>query len=246
MGDRVVRWFYGLPNIIGIVAVLVGIGLYLAGVISGWLVPLICVGLYLVAAFAVPRPHGIGAGLVGDADFDPDAIKKALQGIVDQSKSRLPDDLAAKVASIQSTILDILPRVNASSVDRRDLFVLQRTAADYLPNTLNNYLTLPRAYADTRVISDGKTAKQLLGEQLDLIDQQLQEISEAVAKDDVTKLLAQGRFLEERFGQNNALALPDATPDDPTAPAAAAPAPPAPAPAPAAKPPATPPKKASS
>jgi hypothetical protein len=228
MGDRLVRWFYGLPNIVGIVLALVGIGLYLAGVISGWLVPLIVVGLYLLASFAVPRPRAIGSGLAANADFDPAGIERELKRLVSASQSRLPDDLAAKVVAIQTTILDILPRISGSSVDRRDLFALQRTVADYLPNTLNNYLTLPRAYADTRTVSDGKTAKQLLGEQLDLIEEKMQEISEAVAKDDVSKLLAQGRFLEERFGQSSDLVLPADAP--------AAPPPP----------PATPEKKASS
>jgi hypothetical protein len=219
MGDRLVRWFYGLPNIVGIVLALVGIGLYLAGAISGWLVPLIVVGLYLLAAFAVPRPRAIGGGLTADADFDPAGVERELKRIVAQTQSRLPDDLAKKVVAIQSTILDILPRIDASSVDRRDLFALQRTVGDYLPNTLNNYLTLPRAYADTRTVSDGKTPKQLLGEQLDLIEEKMQEISEAVAKDDVSKLLAQGRFLEERFGQSSDLVLPaQSSPPPPPAP----------------------------
>jgi hypothetical protein len=117
--------------------------------------------------------------------------------------------------SIQSTILDILPKLPNTTIDRQDLFALERTVSDYLPTTLDNYLTLPRAYASSHVVANGKTAEQLLGEQLDLIDQKMKEISDAVAKDDVGKLLAQGRFLEERFGRNSDLALP-ATADGPT------------------------------
>ena len=79
--------------------------------------------------------------------------------------------------------------------------------SDYLPQTLDNYLTLPRAYANSHVVANGKTAERLLGNQLDLIGEKMKEISDAIAKDDVGKLLAQGRFLEERFGRNTDLKL---------------------------------------
>ena len=78
--------------------------------------------------------------------------------------------------------------------------------SEYLPQTIDNYLTLPRAYANSHVVSNGKTAGQLLGDQLDLIDEKMKEIADAIARDDVGKLLAQGRFLEERFGRNTELA----------------------------------------
>jgi len=205
--ERVVRWFYGAPNLVGIVLALCGLVLFIGGVIHGWLVPPIVVGLYLVGAVATPRPRGIGDFAVG-GDLDPDRVKKALAEIVDTAQKRLPDELASKVVAIQATILDLLPKLKASSIDRQDLFAVERTVSAYLPQTLDNYLTLPRSYADSRTVSGGKTARQLLAEQLDLIGQKMQEVSEAVAKDDVAKLLAQGRFLEERFGRNKELELP--------------------------------------
>lgn len=208
MGDRLIRWFYGVPNMVGIVLALVGIGLYIGGVISGFLVPLIVIGLYLVGAILTPKPKGIGGLQTLNGNLDPGQIKAALNRIVEESQKRLPGDLAAKVAAIQATILDILPKLDRTTIDRQDLFALERTVSDYLPQTLDNYLTLPRAYANSHVVANGKTAEQLLGEQLDLIGEKMKEISDAVAKDDVGKLLAQGRFLEERFGRNTDLALP--------------------------------------
>jgi len=217
MGDRAVRWFYGLPNLLGIVLALVGLGLYIGGAISGWLVPLIVIGLYLVGAVLTPKPKGLTGLSVLSGDLDTGQIKDALDRIVDESKRRLPDDLAAKVIAIQATILEILPKLSATTIDRQDLFALERTVSDYLPQTLDNYLTLPRAYANSHTVSYGKTPAQLLGEQLDLIGEKMKEIADAVAKDDVGKLLAQGRFLEERFGKNTDLALPAAPPATPAA-----------------------------
>ncbi|MGZ4280655.1 MAG: hypothetical protein ACXVQ4_01040 [Gaiellaceae bacterium] len=166
-------------------------------------------------AGATPRPHGLGAFTMS-GDLDPGQIKSALNRIVSESGKRLPPELAAKVAAIQATILDVLPKVKESSIDRHDLFALERTVSDYLPHTIDNYLELPRAYADGHPVQGGKTAKQLLADQLDLIDEKMREISDAVAKDDVDKLLAQGRFLEDRLGKSDELTLPRAA-DPPAA-----------------------------
>ena len=207
MRDRFVRWLYGAPNIVGSLLALVGLSLFLGGVISGVLVAPIVVGLYLVGAVATPRPRGLGA-FTTSGDIDPGQMKSALNRIVSESGNRLPEELAAKVTHISSTILDVLPKVTKSSIDRRDLFALERTVSDYLPHTIDNYLTLPRRYADGHPVQGGKTPRQLLADQLDLIDEKMREISDAVARDDVDKLLAQGRFLEDRFGKADDLSLP--------------------------------------
>jgi hypothetical protein len=224
MADRLLRWFYGVPNMVGIVLALVGLGLYLGGAIHGWLVPPIAAGLYLIGAIATPRPRGIGGQAATAGGLDAGQMTNALAKMTAGARSRLPDELAAKVAAIQATIVDLLPRMSASSIDPRDLFAVERTVSTYLPQTLDNYLTLPRAYANSHAVDGAKTPRELLGEQLDLIEQKMQEISDAVAKDDVGKLLAQGRFLEERFGKSTDLALPDASAAPPAPPATSKPA----------------------
>jgi hypothetical protein len=173
-------------------------------------VPPIVAGLYLIGAIVTPRPRGIGGLAAGSGGLDAGQMTNALARLTAEARSRLPEELAAKVAAIQTTVIDLLPRMTASAIDPRDLFAVERTVSTYLPQTLDNYLTLPRAYANSHEVAPGKTPRQLLGEQLDLIEQKMQEISDAVAKDDVGKLLAQGRFLEERFGRSDDLALPAA------------------------------------
>jgi hypothetical protein len=212
MGDRLVRWLYGLPNIVGSALALVGLGLYLGGVIHGPLVVVIIVGLYVLGALVTPRPKPLPGFMAPDGSLDEGEMRSALEKLQAEADKRLPDDLAAKVRAIHDTILEIVPKVKASSIDRRDLFVLERTVTDYLPSTLNAYLTLPRAYADSRVVQDGKTPKDLLVAQLTLIEEKMQAISDAVSRDDLNKLLAQGRFLEDKFGSGagDALELPSA------------------------------------
>jgi hypothetical protein len=207
MTDRALRWFYGLPNIVGSGLALIGLGLFIAGVTHGLLVVAIIAGLYLLGSVVTPRPKPL-AGFVGvDGSLDAGQMRASLERLQKEADKRLPAELAATVGTIRETILEILPKVNASAIDRQDLFALERTVTDYLPSTINAYLILPRAYANARVVQDGKTAKDLLAEQLGLIEEKMQEISEAVSRDDLNKLLAQGRFLEDKFGSSDALKL---------------------------------------
>ena len=48
-------------------------------------------------------------------------------------------------------------------------------------------------------MKDGKTAAQLLAEQLALLDEEMREIASKAASGDVQALVANGRFLEARF-----------------------------------------------
>jgi hypothetical protein len=141
--------------------------------------------------------------------LDVDEIGRALDGAVRMTSGRLPSDVQVKVAEIREEILELLPRTTAFPIGSEDLYVIQRTATDYLPSTLQAYLALPEAYATTQVLRGGKTPLQLLREQLQFLDDKLDEITEAVHQQDSDRLVANGRFLEARFGQaSGGLALP--------------------------------------
>jgi hypothetical protein len=47
-----------------------------------------------------------------------------------------------------------------------------------------------------------KTASQVLLDQLSLLDTKMHEISDDIAKNDSDRLLANGRFLAEKFGRS--------------------------------------------
>jgi hypothetical protein len=205
--DFVARWFYGAPNLVGAVLAIGVVGLFLGGLISGPLVPAIAAGSYLVGALATPRPRGL-RGHTYEGGLDSAGVRDELAAIERQAGHRLPAPLATKVASIATTIREMLPLIETTTVPRDQLFAVDRTVSDYLPTALDNFLRLPRTYATTHVVVDGKTSADLLGEQLDLIDEKMHEISTALAKDDVGRLLAQGRFLEDRFGRHERLDVP--------------------------------------
>src|SRR5690242_18344786 len=139
---------------------------------------------------------------------DEAAVRRALVANQRLAQGRLPAPAMAKLLKIQHQIGELLPMAGQFPTGSRDLYVVQRTATDYLPATLQAYLALPPQFAATKVVGNGKTALQVLSDQLDLLAAQLEEITDAVHKQDSDRLLANGRFLEERFGTKSDLALP--------------------------------------
>ena len=132
-------------------------------------------------------------------------IGDALESEIAKVRSQLPTDVVGKLERIKATILDILPR--AEDLGPEELFVVKRTAVDYLPVAIHSYLKLPRAYAAKRPIASGKTALQLLNDDLELIETKLSDISEAIHRRDSDALIAHNRFLEDKFGRSS-LTLP--------------------------------------
>jgi hypothetical protein len=197
MNQQLLKYLYSTKNIVGSGLALVGLVLFFTGII-GPLWPVIVVGLYLIGALVAPGTPSIDLR----SGFDPNDVRKALDNEVRIVNGRVPADVLAKVQSIQQIILGILPRSGALPPGSPELFVVQRTATEYLPTALESYLNLPRAYATLHPVQDGKTPKQVLLDQLTLLESKMTEVADDVHRNDTDRLLANGRFLEERFGRS--------------------------------------------
>jgi hypothetical protein len=199
---RVLLYLYSRKNIVACLLALLGIALFFVGVL-GPVWPAVVVGMYLVGALATPSGPTLNL-LGGEAPSD---IRAALDHQVSAVKGKVPDDVYQKVVAIQQTIVSILPKIDRLGPGSQDAFIVQKTATDYLPSTLQAYLNLPRTYATLHRMTDGRTASQVLLDQLTILDSKLEEVADAVNKNDTDALLANGRFLEDRFG-GSALKLP--------------------------------------
>jgi len=193
------RWLYSTKNIVGCGLAVVGPGLGIVGVVNPILGVALAPALYIVGALVTPnrKPVDLAGGI------DPRDAAKSLDQIGKRIKGRVPDDIAKLVARIATCINDSLARASALGEGSADVFGLVRTATDYLPTALQSYLDLPRNYADKHVVSDGKTALDLLRDQLELIAKKMDEIADAVNRADTDKLIAHGRFLAEKFGRGD-------------------------------------------
>jgi hypothetical protein len=194
---RTTAFLYSNKNLAGSALALVGLVLFFTGVVTT-LWPVVVVGLYLVGVLATPggKTYDLHSG------WDPGDVRKALSQQVRTIGGKVPQDVMGKVSNIQDTILNLLPRVERLPAGSEDLFVVQRTALEYLPAALEAYLNLPRAYATLHPVDGGKTPSAVLMDQLTLLESKMNEISDDIARNDSDKLLANGRFLQEKFGRS--------------------------------------------
>jgi hypothetical protein len=195
---RVTGYLGSTKNIAGCVLGAGGLALLFTGVVAMPIGAVVVGALYGIGALVAPSKKHKD---VASAGFDADQIVDALGNLQKEMRGKVPPDLEAKVSKITLSIQSILPKARRLSGGSEHLFILQRTATDYLPTTVHAYLDLPRAYADSHPIGEGKTAHQLVSEQLDVLASQMDEVVDAVNKGDVDSLLAQGRFLDEKFGR---------------------------------------------
>jgi uncharacterized RDD family membrane protein YckC len=145
--------------------------------------------------------------------FDTVEIRRALDDVLAAGEGRLPANLQAMVDEIRLKILALLPHASSFPLGSRDLFVLQRISTDYLPTSVGAYLALPQREAAASVLLGGRTALQVLGDQLDLLRWKTGEIGETIRQQDSERLLVHGRFLEDSFGRPSGdLTLPPAQP----------------------------------
>ena len=172
-----------------------------------WWLPIV-VGLYLIGYLLVPPEQelSIQLGAADDANQVRDGLAKLLRAL----RGKVADDLYAKVVSIQSSILGTL-EIEHSMADAADpnVYLIRQTALAYLPDAFTTYLRMPRSMAERRQIAGGRTPHDVLLEQLDLMDRRLADVADDMARHDSDKLLANGRFLAEKFGTSS-LELEDA------------------------------------
>ena len=192
------RWVKSAKNIAGCVLAVGGLFLIAAGVVTAAVGLLLIPVMYTVGALAAPprRRVDVVAGL------DKNDVRRSLDEIRTRIRTRAPDRIGAKVNTISRTIKEILPRADALGAGSPGKYVLYMCATEYLPTTIQAYLDLPREYADSHVVVDGKTPLDLLADQLDLLEKEVNEIAANVNRADTDKLLANGRFLEEKFGSH--------------------------------------------
>src|SRR5262249_49421673 len=112
----------------------------------------------------------------------------------------LPPDVAQKVDRIRrkAAVLDQHPP--RFPIGSYDLYVVQHTATDYLPETIKAFTDVPSWSINTSA-ADGRTPLQMVHSQLDLLETKLDEIAEAVKNQRVDRLLMNERFLEQNFGR---------------------------------------------
>lgn len=196
---RLESFVYSRRNIVGSLLALGGVALHLVGLVGGLVWLPITVGLYLIGILLVPGEQqlAIQLGAAQDASEVRDGLERLLRAV----RGKVADDLYAKVVSIRGSILATL-EIEGSAGDGADpnVYLIRQTALAYLPDAFSSYLRIPRVMAERRAIAGGRTPHDVLLDQLDLMDRRLADVADDIARHDSDKLLANGRFLSEKFG----------------------------------------------
>ena len=212
-------WLLFVPLVILVVLVLSGMALVgaLVGLLSlGWPWLLIAAGVWLFwhedgprrrsgkrgrRGWAGPRPISSAAAA---RPTQPAASASTPSGaavsVQPAAPPELPIDVQVKVEQIRRKVDVLLGYADRFPPFSQDLYLVRQTAAEYLPRTINAYLALPPGRVDVPLATGGKTARQELRAQLDLLDSKLDEIAEDLERQNLDRLLANRRFLEGRFG----------------------------------------------
>jgi len=193
---RLPLYVYSNRNIAGSVLGLLALGAYFGGLIHElWYV--IVAGGYGIGAL-VARDGGVLETQLNDEMSVKDAVA-AVARLGAEAQKRFPPDIAELVSQIAADVVDVLPRLAAHGVADSTFGDVRSTATTYLPDTLNAYLAVPAAYRNTATIADGKTAREIVVAQLTVLAAKMKEIAQNAVADDAQALLANGRFLKERF-----------------------------------------------
>lgn len=140
-------------------------------------------------------------------------IKRSVRQVRSSVRGKVHKSVYVRVNNICDLVEQLLPRANELGEGSPEFHLLTRTATEYLPDAVNRYLAVPRDYAERVPMSDGRTAIIILCAQLDRMYSQLYQVVEVLVRRDGDKLLANERFLEDKFG-SSPLNLP---PDPPRA-----------------------------
>ena len=196
MPRKLLLYLYSTPNIAGSLLGLAGLGLYFAGVIKSFWI-FIVIGLYFVGFLTMPRSKNIELRL--NHEIDAETLQRSLDQLISKIRKRVSAEVLAKVESIKESILTVLPRLAEFENSAYDIHVIRQTALDYLPQMLETYLKLPTAYARFHSIRNGKTPKDLLLEQLEILDAEMLNVVVDLHKNDTQALITHGRFLKDKF-----------------------------------------------
>ncbi len=194
MSQQLLDYLTSRRNLCGCALALVGAGLSLADPV-GPAGLLLVVGFYVLGAAAAPPNRAMGR-----YGFDPAQLEKALLKEISAISGRVPPEVIVRIQRIEFIMrTQVLPGIDCLPSGSLELYLIERTARDYLPTAVENYLRLPGGYVSTQPGSRGSTPIQVLIDELNLLEAQMRRVADVVHRADMDRLLAHRRFLNDRF-----------------------------------------------
>ncbi len=178
-----------------------GVVLGASGLVAGPLLLVPLAGACLATVLLTPT--GRVPDLSIAATDDEVQVREALDRMMIALRFKVADDLMDEVKRVRASILLTLEVEAGHVAGDPTVHLIRRTALDYLPTALAAYLKLPRVQAEQRPVAGGRTPHDVLIEQLQLMEAKMREAADAILAHDSETLLANGRFLVDRFATSS-------------------------------------------
>ena len=199
-GGRVARFA-------GVVAAIT-LGLLLWGLIIGPIGTTVLVLAVLLGAMAaVGAAVWDGTDAVPDLreDAPPSVLPAATDAWLDRQRRNLPALAAPQVDAISAHLATLetqLARVPAGDPVAQDL---SRLLGKHLPELVERYTRVPSDQRTRTIEADGRSLDATLVEGLKVVEEELARASDALAASDLDAVRIQGKFLEARYKDSDAV-----------------------------------------
>jgi hypothetical protein len=202
ISQRALRFLLSRKNIGATILALGAAALFVLGVTGGLVGLALIPALYVLGYFLIPGEQGVKFTFFDDRDAQQ--IRQGLSDMTYSIRFRVADDVQAAVEDVSRSIQLTLPPPGTPGLSAIDptVMLIRQTALHYLPRVLDDYLAIPRMYAERVVVQDGKTARDVLIEQLRVMESKMKETAQAMYRNDADRLLINARFLQERFAHS--------------------------------------------
>jgi hypothetical protein len=140
-----------------------------------------------------------------------EAMERALSGVRRLTEhnpdNRIPASLQARVLDLCKALDGLLQQWERSrgSLSLQDSFHARHIAISYLPDALNTYLSIPAAYATSKLLENGKTAQDTFKDTLAELESKVRQLGDDLASQDAHAFLVHSQFLKQKFGSNSPL-----------------------------------------
>jgi hypothetical protein len=135
-----------------------------------------------------------------------EAMERALQGVRRLTEynpeKRIPAALQARVLDLCKALEGLLQQWERSkgNLSLQDSFHARHIAISYLPDALNTYLSIPAAFATTKVLENGKTAQDTFSASIGELEAKVRQLGDDLAAQDAQAFLVHSKFLHQKFG----------------------------------------------
>ncbi len=129
------------------------------------------------------------------------SISGRLWMLIDTHRGRLSPAVVERLEGILALVEDLEGVLDALERGSEQHHTVVKTVESYIPDMLDRYVQLPVDFARNQKLRNGKTPREILVDQLDILDNELRALRNAAYERKTEELIAHGDFLKEKFAR---------------------------------------------